>query len=293
MRDGCWMDVGWVQDECGRDGKERDFCGGWWLPPLSLLWRRLLVLPIHTANACSYACSDLSMTTSFLDLPAEITSAIAQKLDVKDLMGLRWLCRASSTVIRGDRALFRRILFHKFHRKLTTRDKLEFLPLPSSPFHADPISRPRFICVRRSFLEAVEVLAPRDARVILKVHVGPTMTLKRDLILRKGNTLRTNFYDAVQIRRCHFCVVYVSFDMLDSGLAMSEIEVTTVSLSSPADMLAPPRGVFSTPQKVFLLPRPLYMPGGYLVHYILNDGEAVLMFCRGQHAGITKCSCRL
>jgi hypothetical protein len=224
------------------------------------------------------------------ELPAEIMSAFARKLIIGDLLHFRWVCRAVSIAIRGDRAIFRRILLHKFHRKLTIRDDLEFLPLTSTFF---PISRPGFICVRHSFLEAVEVCAPRDAHVILKVHVGPTMTLKRDLILRKACALRTNFYDAVQIRRCGSCVVYVSFNMLDSGLGMSEMKVTTVSLTAPAETLVPPRDVFSKGnlKEVLLLPRILYMSGGYLIHYVLCGGEAQFAFCRRQLSALPKCSC--
>jgi len=228
------------------------------------------------------------MTTAFSELPAEIISAIGRILSIQDLMRFRWISRTSRAVVRGDRALFRRILLHKFHRKLTTRDVLKYIP------HAAAIPGSGFICVRHSFLEAVLVLSPRDARVTLKVHVGPSMTLKRDLILRKGEVLRTNLYDAVQFRRCQFCVVWISFDVLSSGLSPSEIKVTTVSLAAPAELLVPPREISTgTGKDTFLLPRAIYVFGGCLIHYVYHEGDAQIMFCPGQCDRPPKCSCRI
>lgn len=117
------------------------------------------------------------------------------------------------------------------------------------------------------------------------------MTLRRDLILRKGQAMRTNVFDMVQLQRCRYCVASISFDTLDSGLALSDIDVTTVSLTAPATLLSPGKDFWKEQrERPFIFPRPFHL-SNYLVHYTLVDGDAQFMFCKGQGKSPFQCSC--
>jgi hypothetical protein len=225
-----------------------------------------------------------SMTT-IVDLPTEVLSTLGRSLPTLDLLQFRYSCKVISSAVRGDRKLFRRILLHKFHRKLTRRDRLSVCK------DTNALARPGFACVRHDFLEAVEVKVPRDARLVMRIHVGPSMALLRDLILRKDQALRTNVSDMVQIRRCVSCVVSISFNTLDSDLVLSDIDVTTVSLLAPGTLLSPGKDFWRIQRgRPFILPRPFYW-SGCLVHYALVNGDAQFMFCKGQKESPFHCYC--
>jgi len=138
-----------------------------------------------------------------------------KKLSVKDLCMLRRVCKRFYSIVRNNKAIFRRILYQKFIWSITKRVKI-------GPDHYCPNLYP--------ILEAIEVRCDREVNAELILCVGGARVFSRHMFLGRGRTLRTNLGGLWPICCNYYHDVHVYLRNVSDGIYVPDAEITCVML---------------------------------------------------------------
>lgn len=128
-----------------------------------------------------------------IGLPSELLLSVLCLVSASDLMMLRSVCRRLRDLIAFTRRTKRRILYHKFMQRCTTRVPLHFVQRShwDRGVHTEPLWSQE-LHRTDAYLDAFEFTASADSHVTLILLCGNERMWYRDILISKDETFRTN-----------------------------------------------------------------------------------------------------